>query len=113
MLYADRGWKISIRSELTYIMVEVFVLSSFHVSGAISLSPELRGDEFRPMFGSLRAHTRVPFMALTAMASDTTATAIIKSLHLDQPVIISRSLDRHNLYFSLGPVKSLKVSTEC
>ena len=75
----------------------------------------IRGDEFRPMFdklGSLRGHTRVPFMALTATASDTTATAIIKYLHLDQPVMISRSLNRHNLYFSVSPVKSLEVSTE-
>ena len=74
-----------------------------------------RGDEFRPMFsklGSMRARTRVPFMALTATASDTTSAAIIKSLHLNQPAMISRSLNRHNLYFSVSPSKGLKVSTE-
>ena len=68
----------------------------------------IRGDEFRQMFDKLGSLRHIPFMALTATASDTTATAIIKSLHLDQPVMISRSLNRHNLTWS-----SLKVSTEC
>ena len=61
-----------------------------------------RGAEFRPMFsklGNLRATIKAPFMALTATASENTYRSIVESLHLDNPVVVSRSLDRPNIYF--------------
>ena len=72
-----------------------------------------RGAEFRPMFsklGNLRATIKAPFMALTATASENTYRSIVESLHLDNPVVVSRSLDRPNIYFSVSPVKGVKVS---
>ena len=49
-------------------------------------------------------------MALTATASQSTYDSIIESLHLDQQVTVSRSLNRPNIYFSVSELKSLKVS---
>ncbi len=72
-----------------------------------------RGADFRPSFeklGSLRAIIKCPFMALTATASQSTYDSIVKSLHLDRQVTVSRSLNRPNIYFSVGELKSLKVS---
>ena len=72
-----------------------------------------RGAELRPMFkklGDLRAHTKVPFMALTATASESSAKVISESLHLCDPVIVSRSLNRPNIFFSVGKILGLKVS---
>ena len=37
--------------------------------------------------GDLRAHTQVPFMALTATASESSVKAISDSLHLHDPVL--------------------------
>ena len=61
--------------------------------------------------GDLRAHTQVPFMALTATASESTAKAICDSLHLRDPVVVSRSLNRRNIFFSVGKSLGLKVSS--
>ena len=60
--------------------------------------------------GDLRAHTQVPFMALTATASESSAKAISESLHLQDPVIVSHSLNRPNIFFSVGKILGLKVS---
>ena len=44
-------------------------------------------------------------MALTATASPETQDAIVNSLHLVHPVIVSQPLDRPNIYLSAGPKK--------
>lgn len=72
--------------------------------------PNSRGAEFRPMYsklGNLRATIKSPFMALTATASENTYHCIVESLHLNNAVV-SRSLDRPNIYFSVSPAKGLK-----
>ncbi len=48
-------------------------------------------------------------MALTATASPETQDAIVKSLHLVDPVIVSQPLDRPNIYVSAGPIKAMTV----
>ena len=71
-----------------------------------------RGSDFRPSFsklGGLRAHTDVPFMALTATSSESTQSTIVKLLDMKQPIIVSHNLDRPNIYFSTSPIKSLSV----
>ena len=60
--------------------------------------------------GNLRAHTKVPFMALTATASDSSAKAISESLLLHEPVIVSCSLNRPNIFFSVDKILGLRVS---
>ena len=70
-----------------------------------------RGSDFRPSFsrlGELRAHTDVPFMALTAN-SESTQSAIVKLLDMKQPIIVSRNLNHPNIYFSTSLIKSLSV----
>lgn len=57
--------------------------------------------------GDLRAHTKVPFMALTATASESSAKAISESLNLHEPIIVSCSLNRPNIF---GKILGLKVS---
>lgn len=60
-----------------------------------------RGRDFRTAFdklGGLRALTDAPFMALTASAPTNVQSAIVKSLHLKGPIVISYSLDRPNIY---------------
>ena len=71
-----------------------------------------RGSDFRPSFsrlGGLRAHTDVPFMALTATCDESAQSMIVKLLDMKQPVIVSRNLDRPNIYFSTSPINSLSV----
>ena len=73
-----------------------------------------RGCDFRTSFskiGNLRALTKVPFMALTATASQDTQTIIMQSLKLVQPVVVSLCLDRPNIFLSVSTVQSLCVST--
>ena len=73
----------------------------------------LRGKDFRTAFskiGGLRAVTSVPFMALTATASSTTQKLISQSLHLENPVVVSCSLNRPNIYFSASSMKGYNVS---
>lgn len=60
--------------------------------------------------GGLRALTNVPFMALTATASKETQTAICDSLHLNNPVVISQTVDRPNIYLSASPIRNISVS---
>lgn len=48
-------------------------------------------------------------MALTATASSETQAAICKSLCLNEPAIVSQSVDRPNIYLSAGPKKELTV----
>lgn len=74
---------------------------------------ETRGREFRPQFekiGALRAVASVPFMALTATASGSTYSAIVRSLHMDNPVLVSYSLNRANIYLSVSPIENTSVS---
>ena len=71
----------------------------------------VRGSDFRPSFsrlGGLRANTDVPFMALTATCGESVQSLIVKSLDMKQPIIVSRNLDRPNIYFS-SPINSLCV----
>lgn len=71
-----------------------------------------RGSDFRPSFsrlGGLRAHTDVPFMVLTATCDVSAQSMIVKLLDMKQPIIVSRNLDRPNIYFSTSPIKSLSV----
>ena len=67
-----------------------------------------RGREFRPQFekiGALRAVASVPFMALTA-----TYLAIVESLHIDNPVLVSNSLNRANIFLSVSPIENMSIS---
>ena len=60
-----------------------------------------RGKDFRPAFaniGGLRALTDVPFMASTASATADTESTIVKSMQLKKTAIITRQLDRANIY---------------
>ena len=78
----------------------------------VCLSSVNRGESFRPKFdkiGGLRALANVPFVALTATASDTTYTAIVRSLHT---ALIANSLNRANIYLSVSPIKSVAVSRD-
>lgn len=49
-------------------------------------------------------------MALTATASSATQELISQSLHLVNPVVVSCSLNRPNIFFSASNTKSYKVS---
>ena len=73
-----------------------------------------RGHDFRKAFskiGSLRAMTKVPFMALTASAPSGIQTEIISSLYMSSPVVICCDLDRLNIFLSSSPVKAMFVSS--
>ena len=65
------------------------------------------------MIGGLRALTTAPFMALSASALPEIEATIIDSLKLDNPVQVSKRLDRPNIYLSLSPMSGLKVSEAC
>ena len=72
-----------------------------------------RGKDFRTAFrklGGLRALTNAPFMALTATASEEMQASIEELLNMAEPVVISRSIDRPNVYYSASTIKSLDVS---
>ena len=71
-----------------------------------------RGTDFREAFkllGGLRAIIVAPFMALTASAPPPVQREIFSSLYLVDPVIISRGLDRRNIFISASPIKTLNV----
>ena len=74
-----------------------------------------RGGKFRPAFeklelGGLRAFTSAPFMALTASADSSVQEVIQSSFHLASPVIVSKSLDRPNVFISVGEINGYNVS---
>ena len=72
-----------------------------------------RGHAFRTAYsklGSLRALTQAPFMALTATASATTQSAIFEALKLVEPVVVSMDLNRHNIFLSVGAIRTMCVS---
>ena len=49
-------------------------------------------------------------MALTASAKNDIQVEIASSLHLVAPVVVAHSLDRPNIFFSVGEIKSVNVS---
>ena len=49
-------------------------------------------------------------MALTASAISDVQELIRSSLHLQNPVVVSKSLDRPNVFFSVGEIKGYTVS---
>ena len=49
-------------------------------------------------------------MALTATASEEMQASIEKSLNMTDPVVISRSVDRPNVFYSASTIKSIDVS---
>ena len=49
-------------------------------------------------------------MALTASAPTDVEEAIVKSLHLVDPVYVRCDLDRPNIYMAANSIKSLNVS---
>ena len=72
-----------------------------------------RGKDFRTAFakiGRLRALTNAPFMALTATASPDVQDSISQSLHLVNPVVVSCSLNRPNIYLSASGMKGYHES---
>ena len=72
-----------------------------------------RGRDFRTAFtriGGLRALTDTPFMALTALAPPNIESAIVETLQLKNAAVVSRQLDRPNIYLSACQSKSLNVS---
>lgn len=73
-----------------------------------------RGGDFRTCFrklGGLWALTDVPFMALTATAPPGIKATICASLGLKEPVVVSKTLDRPNIYLSIHKSKGINVST--
>ena len=71
-----------------------------------------RGSDLRQAFsriGGLRALTSVPFMALTASAPPTIQAEICSSLHFYHPVVVTRPLDRANIYLSVSKSSGVKV----
>ena len=72
-----------------------------------------RGNDFRTAFrkiGGLRALTVAPFMALSASATEQMIDTIKESLQLKHPVIVSRSLDRPNIFISANKSLGVDVS---
>lgn len=72
-----------------------------------------RGTDFRTSFsrlGGLRALTAAPFMALTASAPPEIEGTIVSSLHLKEPVVVKRRLDRPNIYLSTSKSVGIKAS---
>lgn len=51
-------------------------------------------------------------MALTATATSETQSFIVNSLSMNEPVVISQSLNRPNIFFSASGIKSLDVSIQ-
>lgn len=49
-------------------------------------------------------------MALTASASSDVQKLIQSSLHLHNPIVVSKSLDRPNVFFSVSEIKGYIVS---
>ena len=49
-------------------------------------------------------------MALTATASEEMQSSIEESLNMAKPVVISRSIDCPNVYYSASPIKSIDGS---
>ena len=76
------------------------VATSSYIS-PVCLSSVYRGESFRPKFDKIGGLANVPFVALTATASDTTYTAIVRSLHT---ALIANSLNRANIYLSVSPI---------
>ena len=66
-------------------------------------------DQFEKI-GALKAVASVLFMALTATAFDSTYSAIVESLHMDNPVLVSNSLNRANIFLSVSPIENMSVS---
>jgi superfamily II DNA helicase RecQ len=77
-----------------------------------------RGGDFRTCFrklARLRGLTDVLFMALTATAPPGIKATICASLGLKEPVVVSQTLDRPNIYLSIRESKGINVSipTRC
>ena len=78
-----------------------------------------RGGDFRKAFkllGGLRALTDAPFMALSASAPPSVRLEISSILFLIEPVVVSRDLNRRNIFLSASPIRSVNVcliSAEC
>ena len=94
--------------------IEDWLVAFIHALRGIAYNIiSLRGKDFRTVFskiGGLRAVTSVPFMALTATASSTTQKLISQLLHLENPVVVSCSLNRPNICFSASSMKGYNVS---
>ena len=72
-----------------------------------------RGKDFRKCFeeiGGLRALTDVPIIALMATAPQVVKASICSSLGLTEPVVVSHTLDRPNIFLSACKSKGLNVS---
>ena len=72
-----------------------------------------RGTKFRRAFspiGELRGLTKAPFMSLTASAPPAVESELVRSVHLDNLVFVRKSLDRPNIFYSVGKKSVLTVS---
>lgn len=72
-----------------------------------------RGRDFRRAFshiGDIRAHTQVPVMSLTASAPRVVLSDIVKSLYMKDPVFVTHSLDRPNIFYSVAKKSGICVS---
>ena len=81
------------------------IVKSFHCNE--------RGRDFCRAFshiGDIRAHTQVPVMSLTASAPPIVLSDIVKSLHMKDPVFVTHSLDRSNIFYSVGKKSGICVS---
>ena len=59
----------------------------------------------------MKGLTSAPIVALAASANSDIQLEIASSLHLVDPVVVAHSLDRPNIFFSVGEIKSISVST--
>lgn len=62
--------------------------------------------------GGLHALCNALIMALTATASGETQSFIVSLLSMSEPLVVSQSLNRPNIFFSASGIKSLDVSIQ-
>ncbi len=68
------------------------------------------GHDFRPAYrriGALRGSLSCPTLALTATATPSVREDVAASLRLERPLVVVRSFDRPNLYWSVRPGHTL------
>ncbi len=87
-------------------------LYNIQITGNNHVCHDARGKNSRPAYdkiGGLRALTKAPFICLTATAPPEVRSEISERLHLEQPVIVLRNLDRRNIFYSVSTKSGMEV----
>ena len=82
----------------TFLSCRLFFVVYFHYYTQLI---SLRGKNFRESFsrlGGFRVLTKVPFMELTVTAPADVEATILSSLHMCDPVVVNKHLDRPNIF---------------